>query len=79
MESGPIARWAEQYGIPFLVCRSVLDPAEATVPFAEDRPLWLSALRHPAATVKLAQGSALAGRRLGEGIGALLDLLEETR
>jgi nucleoside phosphorylase len=79
MESGPIARWAGRNAIPLLVCRAVLDPADTAVPFPEGRPLWLSALRHPVATADLARRSTSGGRPVGEGVGALLDLLEGSR
>jgi nucleoside phosphorylase len=79
MESGSIARWAEAREIPFLVCRLVLDPAEWTVPFSNSRPLWASVLRHPLAAMDLAGRSKQAGRRLGRGIGILIDAFEEER
>jgi nucleoside phosphorylase len=77
LESGPLARWAAARGVPFLSCRVVLDAAEAEVPFSSDRPLWVSALRHPGATLDLARRSSLAGRELGRAVTGIVGILEE--
>lgn len=77
LESGPLARWAAARGVPFLSCRVVLDTAEAEVPFSSDRPLWVSALRHPGATLDLARRSSLAGRELGRAVNGIVEVLEE--
>jgi hypothetical protein len=63
--------------VPFLSCRVVLDAAEAEVPFSSDRPLWLSALRHPGAALDLARCSAVAGRELGRAVTGIVASLEE--
>jgi nucleoside phosphorylase len=73
MESGPLARWAANRGIPFIALRTVLDPVGMDLPFSTDRPFWTSALRHPIATVRVARGAIAAGRVLGTAIDALID------
>ena len=71
MESGRLARWAAKHGVPFLVCRSVLDPVTVEPVFRTDRPLWCSVVRHPLGTWTMARRSATAGRSIGRAIDAL--------
>ena len=73
MESGPLARWAADRGIPFLSVRVVLDPVEADLPFPADRPFWLSALRRPIAAIRTARDASAAGRTLGTAIDRVTD------
>jgi len=73
METGPLARWAADRGIPFLALRAVLDPVDTDVPFSTGRPLWVSALRHPIAAARTAHSAFVAGRALGTGIDAVVE------
>jgi adenosylhomocysteine nucleosidase len=75
MESGPLARWAADRGIPFIVLRIVLDPAGMALPFSTARPFWASALRHPVAAVRVARGAIAAGRVLGTAVDAVIETL----
>ncbi|MGD9675849.1 MAG: hypothetical protein AB7V19_04095 [Candidatus Bipolaricaulia bacterium] len=77
LESGPLARWAAARRVPLLSCRVVLDPLEAEMPLAGDRPLWLGVLRRPGAALDLARRSALAGREIGRLVPAVADAFEE--
>jgi adenosylhomocysteine nucleosidase len=76
MESGPLARWAADRGIPFLSLRVVLDPAETDLPFPADRPFWLSALRRPIAAIRTARVASVAGRTLGTAIDEVAEAFE---
>lgn len=73
MEAGPLARWAADRGIPFLELRVVLDPAGTDVPFSADRPLWMSALRHPIAAARTTSAAFRAGRILGTAVDTVVD------
>jgi nucleoside phosphorylase len=73
MESGPLARWAADRGIPFLTLRVVLDPVETDLPFSGDRPLWASAVCHPVATARVARHAIGAGRKLGTAVDTVVD------
>jgi len=76
MESGPLARWAADRGVPFLSLRVVLDPAEADLPFPADRPFWISALRRPIAAIRTARDASAAGRTLGTAIDQVVDAFD---
>ena len=73
MESGPLARWAADRGIPFLTLRGVLDSVEMDLPFRADRPFWISALRHPFASVRIARQAIGVGRALGTAVGTAIE------
>jgi nucleoside phosphorylase len=73
MESGPLARWAADRGIPFITLRVVLDPTETDLPFSADRPFWASAVRHPVAAARVARDAIAAGRVLGAAVGVLVN------
>ncbi len=68
MESGPLARWAADREIPFLTLRIVLDPVEEDLPFAANRPFWLSAVSHPILAARVTHDAIASGRALGEAI-----------
>jgi len=73
MESGPLARWAANRGIPFIALRVVLDPVGTHLPFSTDRPFSISALRHPVAAARAARHAIAAGHVLGTAVDALID------
>ena len=73
MESGPLARWAVNRGIPFLALRAILDPVGADLPFSADRPFWTSILHHPVAASRVARDAIAAGRVLGTAVDTLID------
>lgn len=73
MESGPLARWAANRGIPFVALRVVLDPVGTDLPFSADRPFWTTALHHPVAAARAARRAIAAGRVLGTAVDALVD------
>ena len=73
MESGPLATWAQQRDVPFLALRVVLDPAWLEIPFTGARAVWLSVLRHPAATLDLARRSKKAGCVLGRALRTVVE------
>lgn len=73
MESGPLARWAANRGIPFIALRVVLDPVGTDLPFSADRPFWTSALHHPVAAARAARDAIAAGRVLGTAVDVLID------
>jgi len=73
MESGPLARWATDRGIPFLVLRVVFDPAGADLPFSSDRPFWVSAVGHPFAAIRAIRHAIGAGRKLGTAVDMAID------
>ncbi len=79
LESGPLARWAQTNGVPFLSCRVVLDVADEEFPFSADVPLWVSVLRHPVAAVRVARAADIAAQELGAAVGCLLDAWEVAR
>lgn len=72
MESGPLARWAADRGLPFLSIRTVLDLRDESIPFSSASMAW-SVLRHPRATAGVARASKIAGRMLGLGVSAVVD------
>ena len=76
MESGPLARWAADRGIPFLSLRVVLDPAETDLPFPADRPFWLSAVRRPIAAIRAARDASAAGRTLGAAVDEVVEAFD---
>ncbi len=76
MESGPLARWAADRGVPFLSLRVVLDPAEADLPFPADRPFWVSALRRPTVTIRTVWDASAAGRTLGTAIDKVVEAFD---
>jgi len=76
MESGPLARWAADRGIPFLSLRVVLDPAETDLPFPANRPFWLSALRRPIAAFRTARDASVVGRTLGTAIDKVVEAFD---
>ena len=73
MESGPLARWAADRGIPFIALRVVLDPVGALLPFSADRPFSISFLRHPVAAGRVACHAIAAGRVLGTAVDTLIE------
>lgn len=79
LESGPLASWARANHVPFLSCRVVLDVADEEFPFSAGAPLWVSALRHPAATARVARAAGVAARKLGAAVDCLLDRWEVAR
>ena len=77
MESGPLARWAEEHDVPFLSVRVILDPVEMALPFSQDRPLWRSVLAHPVAVARVGRMARVAGQALGAALNDLVDVLRE--
>jgi nucleoside phosphorylase len=77
MESGPLARWAEEHDVPFLSVRVILDPVEMALPFSQDLPLWRSVLAHPVAAVRVGRMARVAGRALGAALNDVADVLRE--
>jgi len=77
MESGPLARWAEEHAVPFLSLRVILDPVDAALPFSNSLPIWRSALRHPLAMIRIGRMARIAGRTLGTALNDVVDVLEE--
>ena len=75
MESGPLARWAGDHGIPFLALRVVLDPAGEDLPFRTDRPFWFTALRHPIVAARTWRQANAASRVLGLAVDRLVSAL----
>jgi nucleoside phosphorylase len=73
MESGPLARWAANRGIPFIALRVALDPVGKDLPFSADRPFWASAICHPVSAARAAGGAIAAGRVLGAGVDVLVN------
>jgi len=79
MESGPLARWATDRGLPFLSLRVVLDPVDRTLPFSPETPIWRACLRHPLRTLPVGWIARRAGRVLGDGINAVVQGYEVAR
>ena len=73
MESGPLARWAGDRGIPFLAVRVVLDPSETDLPFSGGAPLWTAVLGHPLAAARVARDAIAVGRVLGKAVNTLTE------
>ncbi len=76
MESGPLARWAQEKQIRFLCLRAVLDPVDQEVPLTMKTSLILLILQHPLTTLRLARLSVRAGRIIGRAIPVLVSGLE---
>jgi len=76
MESGPLARWANEHGVDFLVIRAVLDRVDEQLPFSLDRPIWVDVVRRPIAAFRLARRSLWAGRAIGRGVDVVVAQLQ---
>jgi len=76
LETATLACWAAARSVPFVSCRSVLDTAGEDLPFSSDRPFWLSVLRHPGATARVAKAAGVAAERLGSAINCLVEAWE---
>lgn len=76
MESGPLARWAQEKQIRFLSIRAVLDPVDQELPLTMKTSLIHSILQHPLTTLRLARLSVQAGRIIGRAIPVLVSGFE---
>lgn len=65
METGPLARWADERGVRFLAVRSILDTVDRPVEFDEETSIWRSLARHPGSAIVLGYRAFIAGRSLG--------------
>ena len=79
MESGPVGRWAEANGVPFISVRAILDSLKCAVPFDAAAPAWRGVLRHPVHTVRLGGRAVVAGRALGAALGDVLTALRKVQ
>ena len=79
MESGPLARWAADRGVPFLSVRVVLDRLDSDLPFSPDRSATATFVRHPIRGIQVAWAAAGAARRLGDALNGLWPALKEER
>jgi nucleoside phosphorylase len=77
MESGPLARWADDHRVPFLSARVVLDPLDVVLPFSTSGSVALSIARHPIRGFRIVRLAVRAARRLGAALDELLPALRE--
>lgn len=76
MESGPLARWAQEKQIRFLSIRAVLDPFDQDLPFSATRSLIRTVLQHPLATFKVIKLAVGAGRSIGRAIPTVVSCFD---
>jgi len=79
LESGPLARWAGDHGVPFLSCRAVLDTVDEPVVFSTRVPVWATVARHPLVAIRVGRAARAAADQIGKAVDCLLDALEERR
>lgn len=76
METGPLARWADERKVRFLVVRSILDTVDQSVTFDGEASIWRSLIRRPGSAVVLGYRAFLAGRSLGGAVNVVTETLQ---